>query len=336
MENSRNSQNEKSTAFEQSENTSDKNGEIFLNSLADLSTTEIAPKPPKKLPSVLPYVIKGIVLIILLSIMLYCISEVVESIRGYKEASNIYDEMSGMMGDILSSNSTAVSKGNKDSHGGTTESFGTPTVPNLEKDTAEDDISGTIILLKAKFKKLHETNPDVIGWISIPGTVIDYPIVQTTDNDFYLDHSITGAYLKSGAIFADFRNSNNWTDPNTVIYGHNMASGEMFAQLAKYKSGTFLRNNRYVYIYTENSIRVYTIFSAYQTDIYTPYTRMVFGDSSKFVEWIKQVYSASIKKQSGSFDFKGTNKIITLSTCTNSLDDTERFAVHAVLTEVRN
>ena len=196
----------------------------------------------------MPYVIKGVVTVVLLSIILYCLSEVVESIRGYKEAGDIYDELSGMMDDILSPPKSAVPKGNKDSHGGMTESFGTPTIPEFDDNSSESDISGTIILLRAKFEKLRETNPDVIGWISIPGTVIDYPIVQTTDNDYYLDQSITGTYLKSGAIFVDFRNSSNWTDRNTVIYGHNMASGEMFAQLAKYRSGTFLRNNKYIYI----------------------------------------------------------------------------------------
>ncbi len=328
MENSQNSQNEEKLSAES-------NSEVFLDSLDSFSTAEIAPKLPKKLPSLLPYIIKGVIMVVLLSIMLYCVSEVVESIRGYKEASDIYDEFAGMMGDILSPNGSAVSRGDKNSHGGTTESFGTPTIPEFDNATSEDDISETLILLKEKFKKLRETNPDVIGWISIPGTIIDYPVVQTTDNDYYLDHSITGAYLKSGSIFVDYRNERNWSDKNTVIYGHNMASGEMFAQLAKFKSGTFLRNNRYLYIYTEDSVRIYTIFSAYQTDIFIPYTRIVFESDSEFITWAKTAYSSSIKKQSGSFKFSGESQIITLSTCTNSLDDDERFAVHAVLTEIR-
>ena len=275
-------------------------------------------------------------MIVLLSIMLYCLSEVVKSIRGYKDADDIYDSFEGMMDDVLSPNGPEVSKSDKSSHGGITENFGTPTIPEINEGPSDSDVSETLILLRAKLKNLRETNPDVIGWISIPGTVIDYPIVQTTDNDYYLDHSITKTYLKSGSIFADYRNQSDWSDQNTVIYGHNMASGEMFAQLAKYKSGTFMRNNRYIYIYTDEGIRVYSIFSAYQTDIYNPYTRIRFDDSSEFAEWAKKAYSSSIKKASGSFRFKGDEKILTLSTCTNGLDHDERFAVHAVLTEVRS
>ena len=328
MENSHNFQNEEKVSAENS-------SEVFLSSLSSFSTTEIAPKLPKKFPHILPYITKSVILIILLSIMLYCVSEVVESIRGYKEAGDIYDEFSGMMGDILSPNASAVPKGNKNYHGGTTENFGTPTIPVLGQGPSSSDISETLILLRAKFKKLHETNPDIIGWISIPGTIIDYPVVQTTDNDYYLDHSVIGTYLKSGSIFVDCRNQRNWSDKNTIIYGHNMASGEMFAHLAKFKSGTFLRNNKYVYIYTEECIRIYTIFSAYQTDIYTPYTRVVFANDSDFINWAKNALSSSIKKQSGSFKFSAESQIITLSTCTNSLDDNERFTVHAVLTEIR-
>lgn len=328
MENSHDFQNEEKVSTENS-------SEVFLSSLSSLSTAEIAPKLPKKLPPILPYMIKSIIMMILLSIMLYCVSEVVESIKGYKEAGDIYDEFAGMMGDILSPNASSVQKGNKNHHGGTTESFGTPTIPVLNESSSDKAVTETVILLRAKFRKLRETNPDIIGWITVPGTVIDYPIVQTTDNDYYLDHSIIGTYLKSGSIFVDFRNQSNWLDKNTVIYGHNMASGEMFAQLAKYKSGTFLRNNKYVYIYTENCIRIYTIFSAYQTDVYTPYSRMVFVSDSDFIDWAKNALSSSIKKQSGSFKFSAESQIITLSTCTNSLDDTERFVVHAILTEIR-
>ena len=268
--------------------------------------------------------------------MLYGVSGVLEGIRGYKEADDIYDSFEGMMDDILSPKGPAVSKADKNHHGGTTENFGTPTVPEINEGPPENEISETLILLRAKLKNLRETNPDVIGWISIPGTVIDYPIVQTDNNDYYLDHSITGTYLKSGSIFVDYRNESDWSDKNTIIYGHNMASGEMFAQLAKYKSGTFMRNNKYIYIYTDEGIRVYNIFSAYQTDVYTPYTLINFANDNEFISWAKTAHSSSIKKQSGSFRFKGDDKIITLSTCTNSLNDDERFAVHAILTEIRS
>ena len=217
MGNSQKFQNEEKMSVEKSDG-------VFLDSLASLSTTEIAPKPPRKLPSLFPLVIRTVIILILLSIMLYCVSEVLESIRGYKEADDIYDSFEGMMDDILSPKGPAVSKADKNHHGGTTENFGTPTVPEINEGPPENEISETLILLRAKLKNLRETNPDVIGWISIPGTVIDYPIVQTDNNDYYLDHSITGTYLKSGSIFVDYRNESDWSDKNTIIYGHNLAS----------------------------------------------------------------------------------------------------------------
>lgn len=315
---------------------SNKDG-VFLDSLATFSTTEIAPKLPKKLPPISSYMIKTVIMIVLISIMLLCVSEVVKSMKGYKEADDIYRDLSGIMGDILSNKDSAVSKSGKNYHGGTTENFGTPTIPEINTDSSNSTVSETLILLRAKFKTLRETNPDVVGWISIPGTVIDYPILQTEDNDYYLEHSITGTYLKSGSIFADYRNASDWSDQNTVLYGHNMASGEMFAQLAKFKSGSFFRANRYIYIYTDEGIRVYTIFSAYETNTYNPYTRMHFSSDNEFVEWAKKAYNSSLKSvHNYTFKFNGQDKILTLSTCTNGFNDDGRLAVHAVLTEIRS
>ncbi len=315
---------------------SDGGKSVFLDSLASLSTSDIAPKLPKKFPPISSYMIKSVVMIVLIAIMLFCVSEVVSSMQGYKEAGDIYDELANDWGDILSKSDPAVSKSDKNIHGGTTENYGTPTIPELDIGPSDNDVSETLILLRAKLKSLRETNPDVIGWISIPGTVIDYPIVQTEDNDYYLDHSITGTYLKSGSIFADYRNASDWSDQNTVLYGHNMASGEMFAQLAKFKSGTFFRTNRYIYIYTDEGIRVYTVFSAYETNTYNPYTRMHFSSDNEFVEWAKKAYAASLKEvYNHTFKFSGKDRILTLSTCTNGFNDDGRLAVHAVLTEIR-
>ncbi|MBP3333789.1 MAG: class B sortase [Clostridia bacterium] len=329
----KNSQNEEKNG---TMNGGEKNDHIFMDSLTSLSTSEIAPKLPRKIPPISSYMIKTVVMIVLISILLLCVSEVVTSMRGYKEAGDIYSDLSTNMGDILLMTDPAVSKSNKNFHGGTTEIFGTPTIPEIDVGPSDNEVSETLILLRAKLKSLRETNPDVIGWISIPGTVIDYPIVQTEDNDYYLNHSITGTYLKSGSIFADYRNASDWSDQNTVLYGHNMASGEMFAQLAKFKSGSFFRANRYIYIYTDEGIRVYTVFSAYETNTYNPYTRMHFSSDNEFVEWAKKAYKSSLKAvYNYTFKFNGEDKILTLSTCTNGFNDDGRLAVHAVLTEIR-
>ena len=76
--------------------------------------------------------------------------------------------------------------------------------------------------LKIDFEGLQAVNPDVIAWIDIPGLSISYPVVQGTDNAYYLHHLFTGEYNSSGSIFADWHNQQDFTDPNTIVYGHNM------------------------------------------------------------------------------------------------------------------
>lgn len=310
--------------------------DIFLDSLNSLSTSSIAPRLPKKYPPISSFMIKGAVLLILLSIMIYCLSQVASSIRGYKESDELYGDMSEQWGalDTLLGSHFAVSKSDKNSHGNTTEGYGKPTLPEApETESNDGEISATLILLRAKFAVLKETNPDVIGWITVPDTHIDYPIVHTDNNDYYLDHSITGTKLNSGAIFADYRNLGDFSDQNTVIYGHNMASGLMFANLAKFKSSSFFSKTPYIYIHTENGIYVYRVFSVYETNKYDPYIRTAFSSKNDFIEWAKSRQSASLRKVSYKFD--GDEQIITLSTCTNGFGDDGRLAVHAVLTEIR-
>ncbi len=310
--------------------------DIFLDSLSSLSTSSIAPKLPRNYPPLSSFLIKGAILLLLISVMVFCLSQVILSVQGYKESDELYGDMSEQWGELgaLLGSEFAVSKSDKNSHGNTTETYGVPTLP-ASPDTGSDDgeMSATLVLLRAKFAALKKTNSDVIGWITVPDTHIDYPIVHTDNNDYYLDHSITGAKLNSGAIFADYRNVGDFSDQNTVIYGHNMASGLMFANLFKFKSSGFFSRTPYIYIQTENGIYVYRVFSVYETNKYDPYIRTAFSSKNDLIEWAKSRQSASLRKVSYKFD--GDEQIITLSTCTNGFGDDGRLAVHAVLTEIR-
>lgn len=308
--------------------------DAFASSLEELSTGDIAPKLPKKYPPISSFLLRGAVILVLGAVLVYCAAQILSSMRGYKEADELYGVMSDDWGalDTLLNENFAVSKSDKNSHGGVTEEYGTPTVP--EPPSVNEGVdSATIIMLKAKFAALRETNPDVIAWITVPDTLIDYPIVQTSDNDYYLDHSFTGAKLASGTIFADYRNESDLTDQNTVIYGHNMASGSMFANLAKFKGSGFFSRTPYIYVQTENGIYVYRVFSVYETNKYDPYIRTSFTSKNDFIEWVKSRQSKSLRKVSYKFD--GDEQIITLSTCTNGFGDDGRLAVHAVLHEIR-
>ena len=95
------------------------------------------------------------------------------------------------------------------------------------------------------FEGLQEYNPDIYAWITIPGTAVDYPIVQRPeDNSYYLTHNTDGEESAEGAIFTEDYNSRDFTDPNTVIYGHNMRNGSMFRSLHNYMDRSFFDENR--------------------------------------------------------------------------------------------
>ena len=88
---------------------------------------------------------------------------------------------------------------------------------------------------------LQQQNPDTVGWIELPGTDISYPIMQGASNETYLRHTFNKEYLISGSIFMDFRNNKDYSDFNTIIFGHNMRDGTMFSQLGSYLNDDFLR-----------------------------------------------------------------------------------------------
>lgn len=138
-------------------------------------------------------------------------------------------------------------------------------------ETAEAEAaSEETAVIPVKFGELQSVNPDVYAWITVPGTEIDYPILQhPSDNSYYLMHNIDGSYGYPGCIYTENLNSKDFTDNNTVIYGHNMKNGSMFAQLHKFEDPDFFRGNREVLIYLPDEVLHYTIFAAHimMTDI---------------------------------------------------------------------
>ena len=98
------------------------------------------------------------------------------------------------------------------------------------------------------FSALRQQNPDVLGWILIPGTRVSYPVVQGTDNSYYLNHTWRGGKNSVGAIFMECRNSSDLSDFNTIIYGHRMNNRSMFGTLSQYKSRSYWQAHPYVYL----------------------------------------------------------------------------------------
>lgn len=185
------------------------------------------------------------------------------------------------------------------------------------------------------FEELWKTNEEIYAWIQIPGTEIDYPIAQRADDDaYYLNHTIEGTEGLPGSIYTEAVNSKEFTDFNTVIYGHNMKNGSMFAGLHKYEDKEFLEENPYVYIYLPDRTLKYQIFAAVVFDdrhimhnfrYDTPEGRKGFLSEIEGVRTMESTYDDSVEVGVDS-------NIITLATCIGGQPD-NRWLVEAVLIE---
>ena len=185
------------------------------------------------------------------------------------------------------------------------------------------------------FEELWKTNEEIYAWIQIPGTEIDYPIAQRADDDaYYLNHTIEGTEGLPGSIYTEAVNSKDFTDFNTVIYGHNMKNGTMFAGLHKYEDKEFLEKNPYVYIYLPDKTLKYQIFAAVVFDdrhimhnfrYDTPEGRLGFLSEIEGVRTMESTYDDSVEVGVDS-------NIITLATCIGGQPD-NRWLVEAVLIE---
>lgn len=186
------------------------------------------------------------------------------------------------------------------------------------------------------FEALQETNPDIYAWITIPGTEIDYPVVQSsTDNSYYLDHSAERTESVSGAIFSENYNSKDFNDYITILYGHNMRDGTMFRGLHQYEDSGFLQENNEVIIYLPDAILKYEIFAAYLTDdrhIWFYYCQGETEDNRK--AYIDDIMDQRTMKASlnTSAEVDADSKILTLSTC-HRAGDNYRYLVQAYLVE---
>lgn len=185
--------------------------------------------------------------------------------------------------------------------------------------------------MKLKFidvdiNKLKTFNPDTIGFIKVMGTNINYPFVQTLDNDYYLNRSYDKTYNNAGWIFLDYRN-NEFNDKNTIIYGHGRINGTMFGSLKDTLKSSWQNNkdNYIIKISTEKENSIWQIFSVYKIATTSDYLQTTFSDN-EFESFISLIKGRS----SYNFETNVTNedKVLTLSTCYN---DNDKMVVHAKL-----
>ncbi|MDO4344962.1 MAG: class B sortase [Eubacteriales bacterium] len=190
-------------------------------------------------------------------------------------------------------------------------------------------------VIPVDFEKWQAANPEIYAWITIPGTSIDAPVLQSrTDNAYYLNHSAQGLEDSRGAIFSEDYNSTDFSDVHTVLYGQNAQDGTVFAELHRFGDEEFFKEHQSIAVFTPDAVRYYRIFAAYRYDdrhllqsfdctnpgIFRAYIKEIMGQRNLYAQ-----VNTEVSVGDG-------DRILTLSTGHN-LGSGYRYLVQAVLTE---
>ncbi|MCH5304082.1 MAG: class B sortase [Ruminococcus sp.] len=177
------------------------------------------------------------------------------------------------------------------------------------------------------FDELSAVNSDIVSWIRLNGSVIDYPVAQCGDNDYYLNHLFNKQVNSSGCIFLDCRNNPDFSDRNSVIYGHHMKNGSMFSAITKYKEQAFYDKHPEFQLYTPTANYKVKIFAGYVADLKDEAWNTEFDDV-EFSEWIEKRIQKSLFKSK--LKPSAEDRIVTLSTCSYEFENA-RFVIFGVV-----
>ena len=202
-------------------------------------------------------------------------------------------------------------------------------------ETKQDDAD--IVLPSVDFEALRENGPDIIGWLSLPDTVLNYPVTHTDNNEYYLNHLYDGTYNKVGCLFADYENRADFSDRNTIVYGHNMRDGSMFALLNRYDEQSYFDTHRQMYLVTPKGGYVMEIFTAFaakpeESGSKTSPWQLSWKDDGAYTTWLTAMKERSAVESDVTVTC--SDKVLTLSTCTPG--GTGRFLVMGKLVKVDN
>lgn len=183
-------------------------------------------------------------------------------------------------------------------------------------------------LINVNFTELKQKNSDTVGWIQVNGTNINYPYVQTNNNEYYLTHSFDKTTNSAGWVFMDYRNNKSNFDKNTIIYAHSRKNNTMFGTLRKILKNGWLNNsnNHVVKLSTEVENTLWQVFSVYRIPTTNDYIQVDFANDTEFINFGDML----IERSSYNFNtsISTEDKILTLSTC---YDDNDKVVLHAKL-----
>lgn len=259
-------------------------------------------------------VITTAVIVIALGVFLFSGYQLITTWQEYKKGTSQYEDLAARFPTLapinIKENETEKSE---------TKS---PQGSSDESETATEEVpqeTAPPIDWIAFYQEMKALNPDYIGWIVLEGTPINYPIVQTVDNDYYLHRLFDGTENFSGTLFADYRSTDCFKSGNTIIHGHNMKNGSMFAGLLKYREEWFYNSHKRFSVYTEEGEVIYEVFAIYATDPVSTSYVTEFSSDEEYVSWMKTMYEQSVVKPP--VEFTADTQVLTLSTCVNNSEN---------------
>ena len=191
-----------------------------------------------------------------------------------------------------------------------------------------------VVDLPVDFEALRQINPDVYAWVTIPGTAINYPVLHRAgDNGFYTNHSSDGSYYSGGSIYIEDYNTTDFTDPVTVMYGHNLRNGTMFAQLNDFADVAVFDQHPQIYVYTPEKLYIYDIFFAgphSNEHLLICHDFAEREDFESFFTELKDSHSLSTQLRPDLFPAYGEDRVLVLSTCFRG-NNRQRFLVQGRL-----
>lgn len=217
-------------------------------------------------------------------------------------------------------------------------SFGNTEGPEVRPDSTDNVVSVETKPLEVPdvsawpqvdFDELAKINRDIVGWIYIEGTDINYPVVQGTDNDYYLKHLFDSTYNSSGCIFLDYRCADDLSDRHSIIYGHHMNNKTMFGGLMNYKKQTFYDGHSVALLVTPTAYYKIQFFSGYVSDNWSNAWDLSLDDADH-AAWLKEIQDKSYFETV--FAPATEDSIITLSTCTYEFESA-KFVLHGYICE---
>ena len=227
----------------------------------------------------------------------------------YNEAADLVNAPPAVIADVRSSSSSSLSE---------------------EKEApAPEQVAEA--LSAVSLDSLEEESKDVRYWIYVPDTKINYPVMQGSDNTFYLHHDYKGDYLFAGSIFMDYENHYDFSDFNTILYGHHMLDGSMFAGLIHYMNTSFAKSHPYIYLTRDGLTSVFQVFSTQQVGATSYVYRANFASDEEKQKYIDACLADSVINTG--IVPKTNDHLLTLSTCTNR-SGKQRWVVHAVMVSV--